>query len=195
MRYAARGVNCHCESHFRRPILVTYFDTHPMRMTASSEKRLLLPMAVAALGCLGFAAPQGHSIDRVRWLTGCWEAVNAHRTIHEQWTAPQGRVMLGTARTLRRDSLTEFEFVVLREKGSRLSYEAHPSGQRGATFLSVALGDSAVTFENLQHDFPQRVGYTRRGADSVVTWISGPSGATTRRIEFPYRRRSCEPAQ
>ena len=103
--------------------------------------------------------------------------------------------MLATARTVRRDSLTEFEFVVLREKSERLAYEAHPSGQRGATFLSVALSDSSVTFENLQHDFPQRVGYTRRGADSVVAWISGPRRGTTRRIEFPYKRAPCDPTQ
>lgn len=160
----------------------------------SSTKQLLLAFAFLALGCLGFATGQRSPIDRVRWLTGCWEAVSLQRTIYEQWTASEGRVMLGTARTLRRDSLTEFEFVVLREKGERLAYEAHPSGQNGATFLSIALTDSAVTFENLQNDFPQRVGYTRRGADSLLAWISGPSQGTTRRIQFPYRRRSCEPA-
>lgn len=147
---------------------------------------------LAAFGCLGFAAPQGRPIDRVRWLTGCWEARNSQRTVYEQWTSPQGRAMLATARTIRGDSLIEYEFVALREKGERLAYEAHPSGQSGATFLSISLTDSSVIFENLENDFPQRVGYNRRGADSVVAWISGPRGGTTRRIEFPYRRVACE---
>ena len=164
-------------------------------MTSSSPKPLLFLIVVIQLGCVGFAAPRRNPIERVRWLTGCWEAVNAQRTIYEQWAAPQGRVMLGTSSTVRRDSLTEFEFVVLRETGAGLSYEAHPSGQRGATFLSIALSDSAVTFENLEHDFPQRVGYSRRNADSVVAWISGPSGGTTRRVEFHYTRTPCDPAR
>lgn len=149
-------------------------------------------VGLAAFGCLGFAAPQSNSIDRVRWLTGCWEAANAQRTIYEQWTAPRARAMLGTGRTVRGDSLIEYEFVALRQKRDQLAYEAHPSGQSGATFLSIALTDSSVTFENLANDFPTRVGYDRRGADSLIAWISGPRGGTTRRIDFPYKRVACE---
>ena len=100
--------------------------------------------------------------------------------------------MLGTSRTIRGDSLIDYEFVVLRQSGDRLAYEAHPSGQSPTTFLSASITDSAVTFENLQHDFPQRVGYNRRGADSLVAWISGPRGGTTRRMEFPYKRLRCD---
>jgi len=103
--------------------------------------------------------------------------------------------MLGTGRTIRRDSLVEYEFVVLREVGQRLAYEAHPSGQTGATFQSISITDSSVTFEDLANDFPQRVGYNRRGADSVIAWISGPRGGTTRRIDFPYKRAKCAESQ
>lgn len=100
--------------------------------------------------------------------------------------------MLGTGRTVRGDSLIEYEFVALRRKGEQLAYEAHPSGQAGATFVSIAITDSSVTFENLANDFPTRVGYNRRGADSLIAWISGPRGGTTRRIDFPYKRVACE---
>jgi hypothetical protein len=147
---------------------------------------------LALLGCLGFAPPQSNSIERVRWLAGCWAAANAQRTVYEQWTAPQAGAMLGTSRTVSGDSLVDYEFVVLREQGDRLAYQAHPSGQAPTTFLSTSVSDSSVTFENLQHDFPQRVGYDRRGADSLVAWISGPRGGTTRRVDFPYTRVKCD---
>ena len=101
--------------------------------------------------------------------------------------------MLSIAQTVRGDSLINYEFVALRQRGERLAYEAHPSGQSGATFFSIALTDSSVTFENVENDFPTRLGYTRRGADSVIAWISGPSGGTTRRVDYPYRRVACEP--
>ena len=152
---------------------------------------VVLAVVPTALACLGFAY-QNRPIDRMRWLTGCWEAAGAQRTVYEQWTAAQGRTMFATARTVRGDSLIEFEFVVLREEGDHLAYEARPSGQAGATFLSISITDSSVAFENLANDFPQRVGYTRRGADSVVAWISGPRGGTTRRIDFPYKRKRCD---
>lgn len=132
-------------------------------------------------------------IERVAWLTGCWESSNPRRTIDEHWMAPRGGVMLGSGRTVRNDSLTEYEVVLLREQGTQLAYHAHPSGQTPTVFLSTTITDSSVVFTNLKHDFPQQVGYNRRGADSLVAWISGPRGGTTRRIEFAHRRVSCVP--
>lgn len=155
------------------------------------SRAFLFAVVPIGFACLGFATSQGRPIDRVRWMTGCWEAVSAQRTIYEEWTTAQGRTMLGTARTIRRDSLIDYEFVVLRENGERLAYEAHPSGQAGATFQSISITDSSVAFENLANDFPQRVGYTRRGTDSVVAWISGPRGGRIRRIDYRYSRTKC----
>ena len=51
--------------------------------------------------------------------------------------------------------------------------------------------DSTVVFENRTHDFPQRVGYRKVGADSLLAWIEGERNGRTRRIEFPYRRVRC----
>jgi hypothetical protein len=56
----------------------------------------------------------------------------------------------------------EYELVVIREQGEKLAYEAHPSGQPSAVFLSDTVSDSAVVFHNPRHDFPKRVGYERQ---------------------------------
>ena len=53
----------------------------------------------------------------------------------------------------------------------------------------------SVVFENKEHDFPQRVGYRRLGADSVLAWIDGTSNGKAQRFEFPYRRVPCPSAQ
>ncbi len=42
-----------------------------------------------------------------------------------------------------------------------------------------------------EHDFPQRVGYRRNGADSLSVWIEGTSNWKTRRIPFQYARSAC----
>lgn len=131
------------------------------------------------------------SINRVAWLTGCWESRSPRDTVEEQWMAPRGRTMIGMGRTIRGDSLFEFEQIVLRERDGRLVYEAHPSGQARASFTSTTVTDSSVVFENLQHDFPQLVGYDRRGTDSLIAWIEGPRGGQMRRIPFPYARVRC----
>jgi hypothetical protein len=143
---------------------------------------LVLALATQA----GEIAPAG--IARVAWLAGRWEAVGASRTVEEHWMTPRDGCMLGMSRTTAKGSLVEYELIVLRQEGDQLAYQAHPSGQPTAVFLSKTLSDSTVIFENLEHDFPQRVGYVRRGADSLVAWIEGTREGKVKRIEFPYRR-------
>ena len=46
-------------------------------------------------------------------------------------------------------------------------------------------------FEAPEHDFPQRVGYRRAGADSLLAWVEETTNGKLRRIEFPYRRVQC----
>ena len=156
-------------------------------------KRLLalLMAAVAAAPTRAGTGPAA-GIGRVAWLQGCWEAVSAEGTIEEHWLAPRGTSMVGVGRTVRGGELAEYELVVIREKGDRLAYEAHPSGQPSATFLSDTVTDSAVVFQNLQHDFPKRVGYERQGRDALTAWIDGGPDSERPRRECPYRRVRCE---
>jgi len=153
----------------------------------------LLPLLllVTAITSSGSAATQAVGIQRVAWLQGCWEIVSAERTIEEQWMTPRGKSMVGISRTVRGDSLVTYELVVLREQGDQLAYEAHPAGQPSAVFLSRTVSDSSVVFENLEHDFPQRIGYQRNGPNALLAWIEGTQQGQVRRTEFPYRRASC----
>lgn len=134
------------------------------------------------------AAPVG--IDRVAWMQGCWRLTAGSRTVEEQWTAPRGGTMLGTSRTVVDGQLTEYEFVVLRERGEALVYQAHPSGQLAGEFPLASVDGMSVLFENPQHDFPQRIGYRRDGA-RLTAWIEGTMGGRSRRVEFPYERVTC----
>jgi hypothetical protein len=130
-------------------------------------------------------------VEQVGWMAGCWETSSPQRTVEEQWTAPRGQTMLGTGRTVRDGRTTEYEFVVISVKDGRLAYEAHPSGQPSAVFLSSELSDTRVIFQNSDHDFPQRVAYERQSADALLAWIEGSQNGRTRRVEFPYRRVPC----
>ena len=148
-----------------------------------------LTLTLAMTGPSGRAVAQAR-IDRVAWMAGCWRLTTEGRTVDEQWTSPGGGAMLGISRTVKGDRLLEYEFVVLREQGDGLVYVAQPSGQPGGEFPSKSVDGESVVFENPQHDFPQRIGYRRRG-ERLEAWIEGVRGGATRRIEFPYTRVSC----
>ena len=105
---------------------------------------------------------------------------------------PFGGAMIGASRTVIGGALREFEHIRITTDSSRLVYTAIPSGQREAKFPVLSVSDTSIVFENLQHDFPQRIIYRKRGADSVIARIEGPGpNNTTRGMNFPYRRASC----
>jgi hypothetical protein len=136
------------------------------------------------------AADSPARIEQVAWLQGCWQMEANGRVVEEHWMAPRGGVMLSMGRTVRDGKLVENESVVLREQDGRLAYEAHPSGQPSAVFMSTTIDASTAIFENPAHDYPQRVGYKRDG-DALLAWIDGMANGKSRRVEFPYRRVAC----
>lgn len=151
-------------------------------------------MRVAAMALLVASIPAAggtpSGVERIAWLQGCWSLTAGGRTVEEQWMAPRGGVMLGVGRTVKDGRLVEHEFVIIRERGDALVYEAHPSGQSPAEFVAQRVDAGFVVFENAQHDFPQRVGYRPRGS-GIDAWVEGTVGGRTRRVDFPYDRAAC----
>jgi hypothetical protein len=174
------------------PVLLPTKSGEQVVMVEWASKSQVAPWGAVLRGLSNEAAGMSQStgIDRVAWLRGCWETVSENRIIEEQWMAPRGDSMLGISRTLRDGSLVGYELVVLREQGEELAYEAHPSGQPSAVFVSSAVGAQRIAFENPGHDFPKRIGYERRG-DDLLAWIEGTQDGQVRRIEFPYHRAAC----
>lgn len=105
--------------------------------------------------------------------------------------APRGGTMVGISRTVVRDTTRSWEFLRIAHHGDRLAYVATPSGQAETVFPVVSITDTVVTFENPQHDFPQRISYRRIRADSVVAMISGTVNGRTRGSSFPMVRTRC----
>ncbi|MDQ8165247.1 MAG: DUF6265 family protein [Gemmatimonadota bacterium] len=146
-------------------------------------------------GLLAVANParaQSAPIDRIAWLAGCWEQRGPDRLTMETWMPPFGGAMIGASRTVIGGALREFEHIRITTDSGRLVYTAIPSGQRETKFPYKDASDTMVVFENLAHDFPQRVIYRKRGADSVIARIEGPGpNSTVRGTNFPFRRASC----
>ena len=131
------------------------------------------------------------SVSQLSWMAGCWERRNGSRVVDEHWMPPRAGTMLGSGRTVRGDTLIEFEQTRIFERNGRLVFAARPSGQEPAEFESTESSDSAVTFSNPTHDFPQRVMYRRRGADSLIARVEGTRNGQVRGQDFPYARVAC----
>jgi hypothetical protein len=133
----------------------------------------------------------GASLSRLEWLAGCWECRAGTRLVEEQWMAPRGATMLGMSRTVRGDTLVEYEQLRIYERSGTLVYAARPSGQPPAEFVCSELGDSVIVFENPKHDFPQRIVYCRVGLDSLLARVEGTSRGKNRALSYPYVHIAC----
>ncbi len=145
--------------------------------------------ALAVAMVLWLPATARGQVDRLAWLTGCWQIARGDEVIDEQWMSPRGGVMLGMSRTTRGDRTTATEFVTLRVSDGRVAYEANPSGQTPTSFPATMVSAERAVFENPAHDYPKRIVYERRGDDGLVAAIDDGSGA--KRVEYPFRRVMC----
>lgn len=99
--------------------------------------------------------------------------------------------MLGTSQTIRGDSTVEYEQIRIADRGTSVVYFAHPSRQQPAEFVAPSVSDTLAIFENPAHDFPQRVIYRKRGADSLIARVEGLRNGQLRGVNFPYGRVAC----
>lgn len=130
------------------------------------------------------------TIAKLGWLAGSWRMEKGGRVIDEHWMAPAAGVMLGMGRTVAKGRVMEHEFLQIREgPGGELFFIAQPSGQSPGTFQLKSISETEVVFENLQHDFPQRISYTFKSDNSLLAAIEGPGAdGQVKRIEFTYQR-------
>ena len=148
--------------------------------------------------CLCFAAlafsglKEKPSIIGFSWLAGCWESGRPGMVREEQWTKPAGGSMLGMGRAVANAKMVEFEFMRIHEDKGEIFYSARPSGQPEASFKLVSLNGQAATFENPQHDFPQRIVYRKQPDGSLLARIEGTVNGKARAIDFPFSRVRCD---
>jgi hypothetical protein len=136
------------------------------------------------------APPPPSDINKLTFISGCWTLVRPNGTkIEELWLAPAGGAMIGMSRSVRDGKLREYEFMrILPAADGKLQYVAIPSGQPEAAFPLKVMAENAVTFENPQHDFPQRILYRLVDKDTLVARIEGSVGGQARSADFPYKR-------
>lgn len=131
-------------------------------------------------------------LEDLSWISGCWAREGAEAGSEEHWMTNAGGVMLGMSRTVRGGKVVEYEFLEIREVSpGRLGYVAHPSRQAEATFPLLRSGTGEVVFENLSHDFPQRILYRLAEPGRLIARIEGEQGGKSRGIDYPMRRVAC----
>ena len=135
------------------------------------------------------AAGEPARLDQLDWMLGIWRIETPKATVEETWRK------LG-ARTFEGDSVTRSkgdgkilarESLILAEMGGEIFYIARPSQSPfPVAFRLVLLQTRTASFENRQHDFPQRITYSRNANGSMDASIEGPQDGKPKRLSFHF---------
>jgi hypothetical protein len=148
-------------------------------------------VSAAALGAIALSAcssgPDPALAGRLAFMIGCWEGTDATgKTNREMWSLPSGGIMFGWATTITPGQPTFFEQTRIDMRNDAVAYTASPNGDRPVTFLEVKgppavdkkgnpLPATSITFENPQHDYPQRITYRadKKGMSATISRLDG----------------------
>jgi len=127
------------------------------------------------------------SIEDLNWMAGAWVQEADGVTTRETWLAPLGGAMGGVGQTNRPDGKTSFDFMSITTEAAGLTFTARIEGQSPTPFVLKAGRAGEAMFENLAHDFPQRIIYRPCGED-LCGRIEGVMDGQAQGFDWRYRR-------
>ena len=126
---------------------------------------------------------------------GNWKMQTPKGVLTEEWTKAGPEIMIGKSYRIQNGDTTVLEIVQLKVLNNKLVYAPVVSGQNEGNEVlftySMALSDSAArrfVFENLEHDYPQRIIYYWKDAESLLARVEGIVDGKLKFSEYDYKK-------
>lgn len=149
-------------------------------------KSLIVILLLISISSLNYA-----QMDNFDWLLGEWMMDMENSYIVESWEKISENTFEGESNTInsKNDSIIFSESLRLLKMGDNIFYIAKvPQNNLPVAFKKIFSDDKTITFENENHDFPQKIEYLKIEEDSLMVTISLIDNDKSKR-EFYYRRK------
>lgn len=148
-------------------------------------------IAVIGLTILCAWTKQANDLRKAEWLIGTWENKTTRGSIFETWSKTNDKVYSGKSYAVKNKDTIVFENIQLLCEQEKVYYIPTVKNQNSGLpirFSSKTISETQLVFENLQHDFPQVISYTKVSTDSLVAVISGTKNGQERKQTFGMKR-------
>jgi hypothetical protein len=122
------------------------------------------------------------------WMTGSWSGVSGQVEMEEHWTAVKGGSLFGIHRDVREGRTVSFEFMRIQQAAQGITFWASPGGKPAVPFRAIEVTSDRVTFENKEHDFPQRVIYWIASDGMLHAKIEGMMNGKLESEEWSWKK-------
>ncbi len=136
-------------------------------------------------------AQDGNKLPVLHFLEGTWKMGNGSKSFFEHWARRGPDELSGMSYRIKGNDTIVFERVRIAGSGSEINYLATVKNQnegKEVPFRLISEKDQTFIFENLAHDFPQRVIYQFVFKDSLHAWIEGVQNGKPGREDYYYSR-------
>lgn len=140
------------------------------------HKITLLALILTFVSCQKKESAEKDKIKAADWLIGNWENISPDGILTENWQNVNDSTFNAESYFIKGKDTLHFESIVLAQKGETLRYIATVKGQndgKPVTFTSTSETENKLIFENPQHDYPQKITYTKGANNTLTAEISG----------------------
>ena len=114
-------------------------------------------------------------IERSHWLIGDWQSKSAKGILIETWHQLNDSTLAGKSYFMSGADTLSLENIRLEQRMDKLFYIPTVKDQnmgQAVHFTMTRMTDSLMIFENPEHDFPQKISYSKVGNDSLMAEVS-----------------------
>ena len=154
----------------------------------------LQPLLLVALTASAFQASNRAPraavppLSAISFMSGCWTGPSSNGAIiEEQYTAATDNLVIGMTRYVRGGRVVDFEFTTIERTDSSFAMTPHPKGVKSDSFPLKTLEANRAVWENLGHDFPQRIIYRKGDDGSLIARIEGTTPRGERHLDWVMR--------
>ena len=137
---------------------------------------LLLLLFFTFLACKKTNDNKNDKLKLSEWLIGNWENNSEKGILSENWTKVNDSTFQAQSYFIKNKDTLHFESIILSQLGEELTYNAKVEGQNNnesIPFKLKSITDKQMVFENIKHDYPQKIVYNKITNDSLVAIVSG----------------------
>lgn len=125
-------------------------------------------------------------INSLKWMLGKWHSSTEEGILYEEWKKVNDSTYSGHAYAITPEGDTTFsETAEITKVNGAITYSVTVNEESSTDFALVDNQDIAV-FENVDHDFPQRIIYQKLAKDSLFARIEGTVDGEDQFEEYRY---------
>jgi hypothetical protein len=140
------------------------------------QKITLSALIIVSVSCQKKETVEKDKIKKADWLIGNWENTSPDGVLTENWQKVNDSTFSAVSYFIKAKDTIHSESIVLAQKGEALTYIATVKGQnvdKPVVFPSKSETENQLVFENPQHDYPQKITYTKGANNTLTAEISG----------------------